>query len=303
MKKLLGLLILAFAMLCAATASAAIRVFSCEPEWTALLNELAADKIRVFTATTALQDVHKIQARPSLLAAARNADMLVCTGADLEVGWLPVLIAQSGNRNIQPGSPGYIEAAMLVDRLEIPASVDRALGDLHPRGIPHVQLDPRNIVPIAVELTKHLSEIDRPNAAFYDARLKDFSQRWQQALPHWEAKAAPLRGLPVVQREKDFAYLFAWLGIEHRGMLEPKPGLEPTIGHMSELLTQHQKHPVKAVVRAPYQAGKAAEWFSGRANVPSLVLPTTIGGSGGATNLFTLFDDAIDRLLRIGAPG
>ena len=297
MKKWTSILLLLCAALAANSATAALRVFSCEPEWTALLNEIGGDRLKVFTATTALQDVHKIQARPSLMAAARNADMLVCTGADFEVGWLPILIRQSGNRRIQPGQPGYIEAAMLVERLEIPESIDRSLGDLHPLGIPHVQLDPRNIVPIAAEIASRLSEVDPGNADHYRSRLEGFSRRWQEAIPRWEAQAAGLRGMPVIQREKDFAYLFAWLGVEHVGMLEPKAGLEPTPRHLSELLRLHEQQPVKAVLRAPYQDGKAAEWFANRAKVPSLVLPTTVGGTDGATDLFTLFEDSIQRLL------
>src|SRR5262245_16058586 len=145
MKKLL----LAIVLFGAGTAHAALNIFACEPEWGALAKELGGDQANVYVATTALQDPHRIEARPSLIARARNADLLVCTGAELEVGWLPLLQTQSGNSKIQAGQPGFFEAASVVPLLERPARVDRALGDVHPAGNPHLHLDPRNLGRVA----------------------------------------------------------------------------------------------------------------------------------------------------------
>src|SRR5438874_67856 len=133
--------------------AAALNVFTCEPEWASLAQELGGDKVAVFSATTAQQDPHRVEARPSLIARFRNADVLICSGSELEVGWLPLLFTQSGNARIQPGAPGYIEASQYVVRLEVPKVIDRALGDIHPQGNPHVHLDPRNIAKIAEVLT------------------------------------------------------------------------------------------------------------------------------------------------------
>lgn len=295
MKKLI-LLLAAFALSTGASA-APLRVFSCEPEWTALIQEIAADRVNIYTATTGRQDVHKIQPRPSLMAAARRADLVVCTGADFEVGWLPVLLRQAGNPRIQPGGPGYIEAAMLVERIDIPERLDRAEGDLHPQGNPHVQMDARNIVPIARVLAERLGQLDSANRAFFEQRLADFSARWNEAVPRWESRAAPLRGVAVIQHEMDFNYLTQWLGIQNVAMLEPKAGLPPTAAHLASLLEQQSRDPAKVIVRAPYQDPRASQWLSERTKVPAVALPTTIGGTPGAKDLFTLFDDAIDRLL------
>lgn len=286
------------ALVLSATANAApLRVFSCEPEWTALIQEIAGDRVKIYTATTGRQDVHKIQPRPSLMAAARRADLVVCTGADFEIGWLPVLLRQAGNPRIQPGSSGYIEAAMLVDRIDIPTRLDRAEGDLHPQGNPHVQLDARNIVPIASVLAGRLGELDAGNRAFFEQQLADFSARWNAAIPRWESRAAPLKGLPVIQHEMDFNYLTHWLGMQNVAMLEPKAGLPPTAAHLAGLLEQQAQQPAKVIVRAPYQDARASNWLSERTQVPAMALPTTIGGTSGAKDLFSLFDDAIDRLL------
>src|SRR5207249_1638612 len=143
------------------TTSAALKVLACEPEWGALVQELAGDHASVYVATTALQDPHRIQAKPSLIASARSADLVVCTGAELEIGWLPVLLRQSGNAAVQPGQPGNFEAAAYVNKLEVPTRLDRAEGDIHAAGNPHIQTDPRNFVPIAEALAARLATLDR----------------------------------------------------------------------------------------------------------------------------------------------
>src|SRR5215472_15326854 len=186
------------ALLTALPAHAALKVLATTPDWASLLSELGGDKVNVYTATSPFQDVHRVDAKPSLVARARSADLVVATGADLEIGWLPVLLQDSGNTKIQPGSPGYFEAAPLVHLLEVPSAVDRSMGDIHPLGNPHVTLDPRNIAIIAKALTARLVILDSANAGFYTARSDEFQKRWQQATVRWEAKAVPLKGVGVV---------------------------------------------------------------------------------------------------------
>jgi zinc/manganese transport system substrate-binding protein len=294
MRALVITLLLALAQL---PAQAALRAVACEPEWGALLGELAGDKLGVQVATTAQQDPHHIQARPSLIAAVRNADLVVCTGAELEVGWLPVLVRQSGNAAVQPGRPGYFEAADFVRRLEVPTRLDRADGDVHAAGNPHVHLDPHNISLIADALTRRLQVLDAVNAAFYQARAADFSARWKAATARWEREATVLRGLPIVVHHKDLAYLQDWLGLREVGTLEPKPGVEPGSAHLSGLLAGLQRQPARLIVRAAYNDARAAAWLSERTRLPLVVLPFTVGGSERAKDLFGLFDDTIARLL------
>lgn len=297
MKKLVLAACAAIATLLAGAAQAKLATLACEPEWGALLAELGGDEVSVYVATNALQDPHKVQARPSLIAAVRRAALVVCTGAELEAGWLPLLLRQSGNPAIQPGQPGYFEAAAYVPRLEVPERLDRAEGDVHAGGNPHIQTDPRNIAVVATALARRLAEVDPAAAATYEAREKDFAVRWRGAIARWQAAAAPLRGTAVVVHHRAFPYLEEWLGIKEVGALEAKPGVEPSSAHLAALLEQLERQPARMILRTAYNDNRASEWLAERARIPALMLPFTVGGSERAADLFGLFDDTIERLL------
>ena len=286
-------------MLCAmvSPAFAALNILACEPEWAALAKEIGGDKVTVASATTAMQDPHRIEARPSLIARARSADLLVCTGADLESGWLPLLLSQGGNARIQVGQPGYFEAAAHARLIEVPSRIDRSMGDVHPHGNPHLHLDPSNIARVASALGERMAQLDSGQAPLYRERTKAFLERWQQAIARWEKQAAPLKGAPVVVYHKDNSYLIAWLGMREAGALEPKPGIPPSTGHLSELVAQLARSPAKLVIRSAYNDPRPAEFLSQRAKIPIVVLPYTVGGTDKAKDLFGLFDDTLARLL------
>jgi zinc/manganese transport system substrate-binding protein len=297
MERLIQAILIAIFFMATQTAHAALNVFSCEPEWGALVHELGGDKVTVFNATNAMQDAHHIEAKPSLVSQLRKADLLVCTGSELEIGWLPVLLRQAGNTSVLSGKPGNFEAAHYVHMLEIPSRLDRADGDVHPGGNPHIQTDPRNIAKVSAALAQRLAEIDATNASFYESRHKDFAQRWQDAIKRWEAQAAPLKGTAIVVQHRGFPYLEDWLGLKEIATLEPKPGVEPTSNHLAEVLAQLKKQPAKMVIRAAYNSDRPSQWLSERANIPAVSLPFTVGGSDRAKDLFSLFDDTVQRLL------
>ena len=291
-----ALLALALAGL-AAPAQAALKVLACEPEWGALAKELGGDLLDISVATTALQDPLQVQARPSLIARARNADMVVCTGAELEIGWLPVLLQQSGNPRVQPGQPGHFAAADYVRKLDVPAQVDRAQGDVHPDGNPHIQTDPRNIALAGAALAQRLAQVDPAHQAQYAQRGQDFAQRWSQAEARWAAQALPLKGVAIAAHHRAYVYLENWLGLVEVAVLEPKPGVEPSASHLQAVLATLKTHPARLVAYSAYQDPKAAEWLSAQAGIPAVKLPFTVGGTDGAKDLFGLFDDTLARLL------
>jgi zinc/manganese transport system substrate-binding protein len=281
-----------------APAEAAIKVFACEPEWGALAKVIGGDAVTVYTATTGKQDPHQIQARPSLIANARTADYVICTGAELEIGWMPQVLRQAANPKIMPNGPAYLEAARYVRLRDVPARLDRSLGDVHAAGNPHIQTDPRLIVPVAAALTEGLAGVDPANATGYRARHAEFAQRWAAALAKWQAEAAPLKGVPVAVQHVNWTYLNDWLGLVQVVALEPKPGVPPSSGYLAEVLATVQKTPVKLIIRAAYEDPRPAEWLSEHDKVPIAELPFTVGGTEGATDLFALYDDTVARLLK-----
>ncbi len=297
--KVLIVMVFCIALQLPLDAAAALRVFACEPEWAALAEELGGDRVKVSAATHALQDPHYLEARPSLISRMRRADLLICTGAQLEIGWLPMLLTKANNPEVRPGGAGYLEAGAFVRHLEIPASIDRSQGDVHPQGNPHIQTDPRNFLLVASALSERLASLDPDHAEDYQAKLERFLTAWNAALVKWETEARPLRGKRVVTHHKSWVYLENWLGLELVGTLEPVPGIPPTASHLSKLLTQLGDDGSGAdfIIRSPFQSDKASEWLSERTSIPELVLPFTVGGSEQAGDLYGLFSDTIKRLL------
>lgn len=301
MKRLLYLLVTALAAL-PLFARADLKVFATVPEWGALAGEIGGSHVEVFTATGGMQDPHRIEARPSLIARARNADLIVATGAELEIAWLPLILRNASNARIQPGQPGYFEAASAVSMRDVPARLDRAEGDVHPFGNPHIHTDPRNLLKVGEALSARMAQLDAANAATYRSNFQRFSERWQAAIKRWETQAAPLRGIHVVSQHKAFPYLYAWLGIVEVATLEPKPGVEPAVSYLGQVMSAVAAQQPKMVIRAAWNSPQPTEWFSEHAHIPAVVLPFTVGGDDQAKDLFSLFDDTVAQLLKAAKP-
>ena len=294
----LAVVLIVLAAVISTPVEARLRVFACEPEWAALVTELAGDAVEVDVATSALQDVHVVEARPSLIARMRKADLLVCSGAQLEVGWLPQLLRQAGNAKVSTGAGNFMAASQVVT-LEKPVSVDRSAGDVHPDGNPHVHLDPYRVLAIAKALGARLGQLDATHAPIYQQRLDDFEMRWLAAIKRWESEALPLKGKAVVVHHSSWVYLLDWLGMREIGSLEPKPGVPPTSAHLSSLIDVTRNGDAIAIISAAYQSSKPGEWLAERTGVPALVLPFTVGGDDQATDLFGLYDSTLDKLLGV----
>jgi zinc/manganese transport system substrate-binding protein len=273
----------------------ALNIFACEPEWGTLAQEIAGDKANIKTATHARQDPHHIRAKPSLIAAIRKADIVICSGGGLEIGWMPILL-QRAPASVQPGQVGYIAVADHVKMLGIPKILDRSHGDIHPEGNPHIHLNPHNISKAAKVLAARLQQVDNANASFYKQRAKDFSDRWSKSIVHWEKQAVPLSNMPVVVYHTSWLYLEDWLGLKRVASLEPKPGIPPTVSHLEDILDKVKQQPIKAIIRTPYEQTAPSEWLADKAGVKVLTLPYTIGGGDNVDTLEALFDRTLNLL-------
>ncbi|MEY2618421.1 MAG: hypothetical protein RL522_1423 [Pseudomonadota bacterium] len=276
----------------------ALTVMTCEPEWAALVRQLAP-AAQVRSATHARQDPHHIEARPSLIAQVRNADLVVCTGAGLEEGWLPVLLQRAGNPRVRAGAPGLFLAADHAVLIDPRAAAGPFAGDVHAAGNPHLHLDPRRLQQVAAALGQRLAQVDPAQAETYRAQSARFQSDWSARIARWEQRAAPLRGLRVAGQHTTFAYLWRWLGVEQVVDLEPKPGVAPTPGHLQAVLGALRDAPPRAMVVAWYQDPRSAQWFTRQlaGRTPLLQLPATVADEAPADSLPALFDFLIDQLL------
>ncbi len=279
-----------------AAAQAPIQVLACEPEWAALAREIGGSDVIVHSATHGRQDAHYIRARPSLLAKVRRADILFCSGAELEVGWLPILLQRGARNNVQPGQPGHIMAADHVEVLERPEVIDRSLGDIHPGGNPHVHLDPRNIMILAEVLTQRLVHMDPSNADAYHDRLASFQARWSDAMAGWRERTERLDGMKVIVYHKAWPYLLNWSGLERVAVLEQISGIPPAAPHLAQVLESARNSEAKIIIRAPFEPVDASNWLSKKAAIPVVELPFTVGGHPEAHDLFSLFDVTLTLL-------
>jgi len=280
------------------TASIAkLDIFACAPEWGALAKEIGGEEVNVFTASKASQDIHHLRAKPSFLAKMRKTELVFCTGASLESGWLPVLLQKAGSAKVQAGQVGHLLASKYVERLELPESVDRSMGDVHGEGNPHIHLNPNNLILIADELAERLSLLSPSKEMYFKNRLENFKKNWQQYIENWEQKAQSLKNKNVVVYHQNWIYLLNWLNLNRVTTLEPVPGIPPRISHLENVLASVKNQDITAILLTPYQQNKAAAWLSEHANIPVVTLPYTVGGSKNVEDLKSLFDETLQLLL------
>ncbi len=280
------------------SAYAQLNIFACEPEYAALAQELAPNA-KIYSATTAMQDPHQVQARPSLIAKMRQADLVICAGADLEIGWLPMLQMKAANSQVRSTDKGLFFAAEQVQTLDQMTNVDRSMGDVHNLGNPHVHFSPERILVIAKALSQKLIQLDAQQSQRYQQQFANFSERWQLAMAKWQVIANNLTGMKVIAYHSSFRYLFDFAGIEQVADLEPKPGLPPTSGHLSGLLKRAKQGDISAIVVASYQNERGANWLAEKANLPVIVLPLSVGGNEQSDNLFSLYDSTLALLSQV----
>ncbi|NEV62493.1 metal ABC transporter substrate-binding protein [Thiorhodococcus minor] len=243
-------------LICLGNASAAsLDVVATSPSMGALVRAVAGDRAALRVLAGPDRDLHQLQVKPSMIRALRSADLVVAIGAELEIGWLPPAIASAANPSIQPGRAGYFEAAAQVPLLDAGGPADRALGDVHPVGNPHVDMDPARMTTIARALAERMAQLDPGGAAAYRRGAESFASAVEQRLPGWRARLANAHG--VVLYHRDAIYLLERFGVPLLGTIEAVPGVPPSGRYLSEL-TAKLSGKDGVIIYAPYQAPKAA---------------------------------------------
>lgn len=282
------------ALFFAAPAGAGLNIATTLPWIGSIASEIGKDKVSVSSFVKPSQDPHFVEAKPSMILAVRKADILMYNGMDLEIGYLPVLVESSKNPKIQPGNPGNFDCSKFIEPIEVPTSIDRSMGDVHPQGNPHYQLSPKNVRRVAEGIAGILARNDPDNADFYTKNLASFEERLEEKQREW--KAIPLRGKRFVAYHKFFEYLAAEFGFEIIGYVEPKPGIPPSAGQIEKLVEMIRKTKPDAILSLSYYGQKEVSFLSQKTGVKSVIVPHDVGESDKARDWFSLMDEVLRSL-------
>jgi zinc/manganese transport system substrate-binding protein len=261
--------------------------------------EIGGDRVEVESIARGYQDPHFVEAKPSFLLKLKHADLLIVVGLQLEIGWLPPLITQSGNPRIQPAAPGYLDASQFAEILEIPTvQVTRAMGDVHPLGNPHYWLDPDNGLRIARGIQQKLADMRPGDAAYFEQRYQAFSQRLQQEQKKWDEAGKAFRGRKAVTYHRSWPNFAKRFGLDVVGYVEPRPGIPPSPAHTVELIQMMKRENVKVILVEPYFDLKTPNAVARETGAQVVVLMPSVGGEKDVTDYFKLFDYDIALLTR-----
>src|SRR5882724_6900241 len=297
--KLFAVLLICGSVLTSSAEAKKLNVITATTDLAALAQEVGGDKIDVESIAKGYQDPHFVEAKPSFLLKLRHADLLVVVGLDLEIGWLPPLITQSGNPKIQPASSGYLDASQFAEILEKPEGpVSRAMGDVHPLGNPHYWLDPDNGRRIARGITGKLGQLDPPDSAYFQQRFQDFDKRLSAAEQKWDAEMKPYRGRKVVTYHNSLPNFAKHFGLNVIGFVEPRPGIPPTPSHTFELTNMMKRENGKIIMVEPYFDRKTPNSIAAQTGAQVVKYLPSVGGEKDVTDYFKLFDYDIALLTK-----
>jgi zinc/manganese transport system substrate-binding protein len=292
MKKIFITLILSLVL--SSPAFAGLNVVATLPWIGSLARDIGKDKINVSVLVKPNQDAHMIEAKPSMILAARKADIIMYDGLDLEIGYLPLIIESSKNPKLMPGKTGNFDCSQFIAVLDKRATVDRSMGDVHPLGNPHYHFSPANILRVAEGMTRLLVGVDKANADFYLANYKAFTEHMREKKKQWQA--LPLKGKKFIAYHKYFEYLAQEYGIQIVGYMEPKPGIPPSATHIEELIEDMKNTSPSGILITPAYSLNEAEFLSTKTGVKVIVLPHDVGSMPGTDDLFSFWDKVLMSL-------
>jgi zinc/manganese transport system substrate-binding protein len=261
-------------LLCALSVQAKERVVATLSDLGAIARAVGGNDVEVNVLAAPTEDPHFVEAKPDKVLVLARADLLLLNGMELEVGWLPVLVTNSRNGNIQLGAQGYLDCSTLVTPKEVPLQkLDRSMGDIHPGGNPHYTKDPRNAIEVANGIAARLSEIDPSHAKDYAANAKAFGDKLTAELAQWSKQLAPFKGTPVITYHKSWIYFTDWAGLDEVGFIEPKPGLPPSTGHVASVFQIIQQHHVPMLLQESWYSPATAELLASHTSAKLVRVP------------------------------
>jgi zinc/manganese transport system substrate-binding protein len=274
-----------------------LKVVTTYPYIAEIAGRIGGDKIKVDFLARGDYDPHTIVPKPSYIARLRKANLLIINGAQLEIGWLPPLLKQANNPSVNPGSAGFLDLSRSVKLIDVPKSVSREQGDIHPDGNPHFYLDPHNIPLLARAIAQKLSHIDMHNSAFYETNLTAFTHMWSAKMAQWDRKLSTLKGRKVIEYHKNYDYFLRRYGIVLAGTIEPLPGIPPTSKHIEKLETILTQGNITFILQDVYNSDDAARHLSRKFNIPMVKLPHDVGAVSEAEGIISLFETIVRRLV------
>jgi zinc/manganese transport system substrate-binding protein len=293
MKKLIRLaaVIAAATFIQTGEAHAAVKVVTTTEDLASIVKAVGGDKVTVEAIARGYQDPHFVEAKPSFILKLNSADLLVVVGRELEISWLPPLITQSRNAKISLGGPGYLDASLNANILDIPTGqITRAMGDVHPTGNPHYWLEPGNGRRIAQAVRDKLTQLSGGDAAYFAQRYGEFDQKLTEGEARWKAALAPYKGLKIVTYHRSWPNFAAEFGLDVIGYVEPRPGIPPSPSHTLLLIQEMKRQNVKIILVEPYFDLKTPNAIARETGARVLVMPPSVGGVKEVTDYFQLFD-------------
>jgi zinc/manganese transport system substrate-binding protein len=282
--------------LASSAAYARLDVLTTLPDLKAIAAEVGGEYVKVDAIAKGTQDPHYIEAKPSFMVKARNADLLIAIGMELEIGYLPSIIRGARNPKIVKGQMGYLEVGPLVKPLEVPTTaISRAEGDVHPLGNPHVTLDPVRAGEIAAAIAKRLGELDPAHAAVFQANAEKLQQRLGAKTKEWQKRIEASGVKQVVTYHKTLTYFLDRFHLKAPVELEPKPGIPPTSGHTLEVIQTIKQDKIPLILVENYFDPAVTEKI--RRTVPAVraeTVPVSVGGAPGVDTI----DDLYETLVR-----
>lgn len=256
----------------------------------ALTKSIGGEHISTVVLAKGNWDPHFVVPRPSLISKVRNADALIMNGGQLEIGWLPPLLRRAGNPKVEVGASSFLNLSHYIRMIDVPHSVDRSLGDIHPHGNPHFHLSPRNILRLAGTISHFLISLDSEHRDVYEKNYKAFYSMWIEKIDEWREKMADKRGLKVIQYHDNLAYFNKTYGLKSIATIEPLPGIPPSSRHTIGLIKLIKEKKPCCILHDVYHSTKTAEFISSKTDLPLIIMPHDIGALEDIEDLVSLFD-------------